>query len=116
MIWAVIGALFIGFALGVILTYGGQREKFDSWKPISLHVTSASTGLRYIADRYRCSMDDNTPYLRIYNVNKFEWFPIWHFKDPYLIMMVIDPQYATSNMLKLCGVDTGKKSTEDSKK
>lgn len=116
MFWAVIGALFIGFILGVMLTYGGSREKFTEWKPISMHVTSKSTGLRYIADRYRYSMDDDTPYLRIYNINKFEWYPIWHFKDPYLIMMIVDKDYAVRNMLKLCGVDSGKNSTDADEK
>lgn len=116
MFWAVIGALFIGFFLGVLLTYGGSREKFTNWKPISMHVTSKNTGLRYIADRYRYSMDDDTPYLRIYNLNRFEWYPIWHFKDPYLIMMIVDKDYAVRNMLKLCGVDSGKNSTDAGEK
>ena len=77
MIWIVgIGCFFIGFIFGVIMTFGSQREKYGNWKPISLHVTEIGTKERYIADRYKLCIDDNTPYLRIYEGNKFKWYPI----------------------------------------
>jgi len=116
MFWAVIGALFIGFILGVMLTYGGSREKYCQWQPISIKVTSEETGEEYHADRYRYSMDDSTPYLRIYTGRKFEWYPIWHFKNPYLIMMVIDPEYAKKNMLNLFSIGSVEKLTNTTKK
>ena len=55
-----------------MLTYGGSREKYCQWQPISIKVTSEETGEEYHADRYRYSMDDSTPYLRIYTGRKFE--------------------------------------------
>ena len=77
MIWIVgIGCFFIGFMFGVIITFSSQREKYSDWKPISLHVTEIGTKERYIADRYKLRIDDNTPYLRIYEGNKFKWYPI----------------------------------------
>lgn len=77
MIWiAGIVCFLAGFILGVIITFCNTREKYDNWKPISISVTSKDTGLEYHADRYKFSLEDNTPYLRVYNFNRFEWFPI----------------------------------------
>ncbi len=108
--------LLVGFTLGVLMTFGAHRERYSSWKSISIKVTSVSTGNEYHADRYKFSLEDNTPYLRIYNINKFEWFPIWHFKNPYLVMMVVDPDYAKSNMLNLFSVGSVEKLTQGTKK
>lgn len=117
MIWIVgIGCFFIGFMFGVIMTFGSQREKYSNWKPISMSVVSKATGEEYHADRYKINMDDNTPYLRIYNVRKFEWFPIWHFKNPYLIMMAADPDYAKANMLNLFSIGSVEKLTKPRRK
>ena len=116
MFWAVIGALFIGFFLGVMLTYGSSRERYTNWQPISIKVVSLLTNEEYHADRYKYSMDDTTPYLRIYNGKKFEWLPIWHFKNPYLIMLTIDPDYAKDNMLNLFSVGSVEKLTKANKK
>lgn len=117
MYWLIgIGGLFVGFFLGVIMTFGSQREKFGNWKSISMKVTSQSTGLEYHADRFRFSLEDNTPYLRIYNINRFEWFPIWHFKNPYLIMMVVEPDYAKEHIFDLCSAGSVQKFTKTAKK
>lgn len=117
MIWIIaIGCLLVGFAFGVLMTFGSSRERYSNWTSISLHVKEVGTEERYIADRYKLCTDDNTPYLRIYEGNKFKWYPIWHFKEPYMIMMIIDKDYAVKNMLKLCGIDSGKNSTEADKK
>lgn len=101
---------FGGFILGVITTFGSQREKYTKWKPISITVESESTGCKYNAGRYRLSEEDGMPYLRIYNQyqHKFEWYPIWHFKNPYIIMMFIDPQYAKDHVLELYHMKTGR--------
>lgn len=117
MIWIVgIGCLLAGFCFGVLMTFASSRERYSNWKPVSLRVVSNSTGIEYHADRYKMNMDDNTPYLRIYNINKFEWFPIWHFKNPYLIMMVVDPEYAKTNMMHLLSFGTIENFTEADKK
>ena len=77
MIWIVgIGCLLAGFCFGVLMTFASSRERYSNWKPVSLRVISNSTGIEYHTDRYKMNIDDNTPYLRIYNINKFEWFPI----------------------------------------
>ena len=117
MIWIVgIACLLIGFGFGVIMTFASSRERYSDWEPVSLRVVSNSTDIEYHADRYKMNIDDNTPYLRIYNINKFEWFPIWHFKNPYLIMMVVDPEYAKTNMMRLLSFGTIKNFTKDSEK
>lgn len=111
MIWIVgIGCLLVGFIFGVLMTFGSSREKYTKWKPISLTVESASTGIKYNANRYRLSEEDGLPYLRIYNNYSFhmEWLPIWHFKNPYIIMMFIDPQYAKDHVLELYHMKTGR--------
>ena len=117
MIWIVgIICLLVGFMFGVLMTFGSSRERYGTWKPISIVVMSKATNLEYHADRYKLNLDDNTPYLRIYNINKFEWFPIWHFKNPYLIMMAVDPEYAKAHMLDLFSVGSVEKLTKGRKK
>jgi hypothetical protein len=54
--------------------------------------------------------------LRIYNIRRFEWYPIWHFKNPYLIMMAVDPDYAKTNMLNLFSIGSVEKLTKGRKK
>lgn len=117
MIWIVgIVCLLVGFVFGVLMTFGSSREKYGNWKPISMSVVSKATDMEYHADRYKLNLDDNTPYLRIYNIRRFEWFPIWHFKNPYLIMMAVDPEYAKTNMLNLFSIGMAQKLTEADKK
>ena len=98
------------------MTFASSRERYSNWKPISMKVVSKATELEYHADRYKFSLEDNTPYLRIYNINRFEWFPIWHFKNPYLIMMAVDPNYAKTNMMNLFSMGTVEKLTNANKK
>ena len=114
MIWIVgIGCLLVGFIFGVLMTFGSSREKYTKWKPISITVESASTGVKYNANRYRFSEEDGLPYLRIYNhyTTSMEWLSIWHFKNPYIIMLFIDPEYAKEHMLELFHMKTGRDET-----
>lgn len=105
----------IGFIVGLIvykLTTQGKRY------PISQLVTSLKTGEEYHADKWRLDKDD-IPWLRIWNyhISHYEWFPIWHFKNPFLIMLTIDNSWAMTNMFKLMSIpEQVKKLTEDSKK
>jgi len=116
MYWLIcIGCVMIGFVIGVLATFGAHRERFSHWKPISMKVESRSTNEKLHADRYRLSEEDNLPYLRVYDGRKFSWLPIWHFKSPYLIMALIDPEYAKAHMIRLLEAENFEKFTEGRK-
>lgn len=106
IIVAIVAAVAFGVTcaiIGAIVSLVGNFQ-YRNWKPISTFVYSSSTGHKYHADRY-CLIDNHTPWIRIYNgQNGFQWYPIWHFKDPLLIMLIADPEYAKNNVLGLIGI------------
>jgi len=106
---------FIGFFIGVMATYAAHVEKYTDWKHISLMVTVASTGENLHADRFRFSVQDDMPYLRIYEDRKFQWRPIWYFKNPYIIMLSIDPKYAKGHLQDLFSVNANNLKNQETK-
>ena len=92
-------AALAGFIIGAIIY---------NWHPkgeaISFKLTSLATELQYIADRYYINKQ-GTPMLRIWNpyTTDYEWYPIWQFKNPLLMMAQIDPEYTRNNITRLIG-------------
>ena len=102
-------AFIFGWLLAVLMINRAPRGE-----QISIMVTSAKTEEKYAADHYYIAKD-GTPYLRIWNHFRatYEWFPIWQFKNPLVLMMQIDPEYAKTNLGRLVGaqkVDEWRKS------
>lgn len=82
-------------------------------RPVSIKVTSDVTLITYHASALAITKDD-TPYLRIYaRDGSHEWWPIWRFKNPAVIMFALDPQWATAHVAYLCSQQY---STPDSRK
>ena len=95
-------AAFAWFIIGAIvynLPPKGER--------ISCIVTSAATGEPYEADRYYIDKE-YTPNLRIWNpyTARYEWYPVWQFKKPLVVMAQIDPEYTKENLTKLIGAQS----------
>lgn len=92
----------LGVVTGIIINKVANTGK---GYPISQIVTSTKTEEEYHADKWRLDKD-NIPWLRIWNqhIGHYEWFPIWHFKNPFLVMYAIDNSWAMSNMYKLMSI------------
>lgn len=92
-------AAFAGFIIGAIIFNWPEKGEI-----ISVVLTSAATDVQYRADRYYIDKH-YTPKVRIWNhyTAQNEWYPIWQFKNPLLIMAQIDPEYTKANIAKLVG-------------
>lgn len=89
----------------------------DRGKHIIAVVTSRRSGINYHAFKYRIGAD-SIPWIKIYNhiSGDNEWYPIYHFKDPFVIMYSIDPQWTLSHLNELIVLPIQfKKLTEDTK-
>lgn len=80
---AAIALLFtIAYTLGKIIS----QPKGET---CNMTVKSIDTGYEYHATRY--VLKENTMDLQIYNYHtrKYEWYPVYHFKNPFLIVFTI---------------------------
>lgn len=86
--------------MGVLVTYGAHREKKTSTKKINMWVTMRpNTGLigaNVLADRYR--LEDGDPYLRVHYNGRKEWHQILEFKNSYIILLAVDPEFAKAHL------------------
>ena len=95
-------AFVFGYAIGTIIIVW-HNHSMDEIIPVTnvkkpITVNSIDTGKTYHVTQYKISRK-NGVMLRIYNYlqAKYEWYPIWHFKNPFLVMYSIDSVYAMEN-------------------
>lgn len=98
--------LIIAIVLLVMMVITGLVELFftffPSGKECYVSVKSNYTGNEYHASRYKYNRHgDMELYIYNYVAYKYEWYPIWHFKNSFIIAMQIDKDYAVNNMYKL---------------
>lgn len=106
-------AFVFGYTIGTIIIVW-HNHSMDEIIPATnikrpIAVESVSTGETYHAVKYKISRK-NGVMLRIYNYSraKYEWYPIWHFKNSLLIMYSIDPTYAMENWTAFIGSNNKK--------
>lgn len=102
---------FIGIITGKML----NRKKGDV---CNIHVVSQKTGIKYHASRYEITKDDEVN-IQIYNhiAGRYEWYPIWHFDNPFLVVYTLDSNYAMNHWFKyMVGNEKRKDLTNSTKK
>lgn len=89
---------------------------FPQGKECYLPVKSLSTGIEYHASRYKFNRKGDMELL-IYNhvSHNYEWYPIWHFKQAFILAMQLDTDYAKENIYKLLTMNA-MNLTKDNKK
>lgn len=91
----IIAIALVMYLVGIITGKMLNRKKGET---CSVHVVSKNTGIKYHASRYEITKDGEIN-LCIYNhvVGKYEWYPIWHFDNQFLIAYTLDSNYAMSH-------------------
>lgn len=89
---------------------------FPQGKECYIPVESIRTGEKYHASRYKFNRHNDLE-LYIYNhiSYKYEWYPIWHFKNSFIIAMQIDKNYAIKHMYDMLLKNSAKDLTKDKK-
>lgn len=95
-----IGMILIGIMFIALIIE--QLKKFcNMGEECFISVESLSTGIEYHASRYRFNRHNDIE-IMIYNgQNGYQWYPIWHFKNAFLLAYSLDKNYAMNNMYKL---------------
>ena len=114
----VAGIIAIALAMYLIGIITGKMLNKKKGEVCSVHVTSQNTGIKYHASRYEITKDDEIN-LMIYNhvAGRYEWYPIWHFDNPFIIAYTLDSNYAMNHWFKyMIGAEKSKELTKDTKK
>lgn len=113
----IIGVVLLAIvAIGVLVDL--IQILFPQGKECYISVKSLHTGIEYHASRFKFNRHGDME-LYIYNhiSHGYEWYPIWHFKNSFIVAMQADKDYAIANMYKLLQLEnTAKDLTKEQKK
>ena len=106
----IMSLLAIGLLVDLII------HLFPQGKECYIPVESIHTGEKYHASRYKFNRHKDME-LYIYNhiAHKYEWYPIWHFKNGFIIAMQLNKDYALENVYKILTMNKLKDFTKDRK-
>lgn len=112
------GIIAIALAMYLVGIITGKMLNKKKGEVCSVHVTSQNTGIKYHVSRYEITKDDEIN-LMIYNhvAGRYEWYPIWHFDNPFVIAYTLDSNYAMNHWFKyMIGAEKSKELTKGDKK
>lgn len=114
----VVAIIAIAIAMYLVGIVTGKLLNRKKGAVCSIHVVSQNTGIKYHASRYEITKDDEVN-VQIYNhvAGRYEWYPIWHFDSPFLIVYTLDSNYAMNHWFKyMVGSEKRKDLTNSTKK
>lgn len=108
--------IFAMVIIAIHLLVSTLFQLFPQGKECYIPVESINTGIKYHASRYKLNRHNDME-LYIYNhvSHQYEWYPIWHFKNGFIIAMQLDKSYALDNVYKILTMNKLKDLTKDKK-